>query len=240
MPKAMRYLPSEKDRLSIFERSGILETNVSLFGKAIMTLLAGTADSGKERGRPRAFDPELALDNAMLVFRQRGFHAASIADLTTAMNLTAGSLYKAFKDKRTLFLQVFDRYIALRHAELQSRLAQCANGRARVAELLRFYLDSAFDFEGRRGCLVVGSATELQVLDEELSERVRQAVMRNKARLISMLEEGQRDGSVSSAIHAETAAGLILCITFGIRVVGKIEDIAERENTVSLALKMLD
>ncbi|KAA5985166.1 helix-turn-helix transcriptional regulator [Pantoea sp. M_5] len=57
----------------------------------------------KDRGRPRAFDTDAALDSAMLVFRQRGYHATSIGDLGQAMQLTTGSIYKAFTDKQTLF-----------------------------------------------------------------------------------------------------------------------------------------
>lgn len=194
----------------------------------------------KARGRPREFDTDQALDRAMLVFRQKGFHAASIADLSEAMQLTAGSIYKAFKDKRTLFLQVFERYASLRNAQLRQRLASFATGRERLAELLRFYLDSARAVEGRRGCLVVGSAVELQVLDEELSTLVRDAVTRNKGLLISLLQQGQQDGSVAASLCIETAAELILCIAFGMRVVGKVEDLTHREETLRLAMKILD
>ena len=194
----------------------------------------------KERGRPREFDTDLALDNAMLVFREKGFHAASIAELGEAMNLTAGSIYKAFKDKRTLFLQVFERYTSLRNSALRERLALFTTGREKLAELLRFYLESAQDVEGRRGCLVVGSATELLVLDEALSALVRQAVMRNKSLLTSLLFQGQQDGSVSSSLAVETAAELILCLIFGMRIVGKMQNISDREATITLAMKLVD
>lgn len=194
----------------------------------------------KERGRPRAFDTDLALDNAMLVFRQKGFHAASIADLSEAMNLTAGSIYKAFKDKRTLFLQVFERYTSLRNATLQQRLEKLPTARERLADLLRFYLESAHDVEGRRGCLVVGSATELQVLDPALADLVQQAVMRNKSALLSLLTQAQQEGSVSPALELETVAEVMLCLTFGMRVVGKTQNLTNREAIVTLAMKLLD
>ncbi|WP_428944781.1 TetR/AcrR family transcriptional regulator [Pantoea sp. FN060301] len=194
----------------------------------------------RERGRPREFDMELALDMAMIVFRQKGFHASSIADLGEAMGLTAGSIYKAFQDKRTLFLRVFERYTALRHAELKQRLEPFPTGREQLAELLRFYIDSASTLEGRRGCLVVGSMNELRILDPDVSELVLQAVMRNKQNLISLLRLGQDDGSVSASLNVETAAGVLLCLVFGMRVVGKVEDVTEKEETIRLALKLLD
>jgi hypothetical protein len=37
------------------------------------------------RGRPREFDIEQALDHAMIVFRQKGYHAASLSELGEAM-----------------------------------------------------------------------------------------------------------------------------------------------------------
>ncbi|WP_312061614.1 TetR/AcrR family transcriptional regulator [Pantoea septica] len=194
----------------------------------------------RERGRPRAFDTDTALDNAMIVFRQKGFHASSVADLSEAMNLTAGSIYKAFKDKRTLFLRVFERYISVRGTDLRARLQQYPTGRARIAELLQFYLDSAREIEGRRGCLVVGSTVELQSLDEELSELVRQAVLRNRHFLIALVREGQEDGSISASLDAETAAGLLLCVAFGMRVVGKVQDVTNGAETINMLLGILD
>ncbi|SUE06858.1 Bacterial regulatory proteins, tetR family [Pantoea agglomerans] len=59
-------------------------------------VLAMNDNRYKERGRPRAFDTDAALDSAMLVFRQKGYHATSIGDLGQAMQLTTGSIYKAF------------------------------------------------------------------------------------------------------------------------------------------------
>lgn len=96
----------------------------------------------RERGRPREFDTGLALDNAMTVFREKGFHAASVSDLSRAMNLTAGSIYKAFTDKRTLFLNVFERYTSLRNAQLRQQIERVTTGRERIAQVLRFYLNN--------------------------------------------------------------------------------------------------
>jgi TetR/AcrR family transcriptional regulator, transcriptional repressor for nem operon len=205
-----------------------------------MTTPRTSAAPVRERGRPRAFDTDKALDNAMIVFRQKGFHASSVADLSEAMNLTAGSIYKAFKDKRTLFLRVFERYISVRNADLRARLQQHATGRARIAELLQFYLDSAREIEGRRGCLVVGSTVELQSLDDELSELVRQAVLRNRHFLMSLIREGQQDGSISAALDVDTAAGLLLCVAFGMRVVGKVQDVTNGAETINMVLGILD
>jgi AcrR family transcriptional regulator len=194
----------------------------------------------RERGRPREFDTDLALDNAMTVFREKGFHAASVSDLSQAMNLTAGSIYKAFTDKRTLFLNVFERYTSLRNAQLRQQIEGLTTGRELIAEVLRFYLKSSHEIEGRRGCLVVAGTVELLTFDNEVAALVRQAITRNKAFLTSLIEQGQHDGSVSATLDPDAASMLMLYIVLGMRVAGKVENNPDGDSTLELALKILD
>src|ERR1700744_6602744 len=61
-------------------------------------------------GRPREFDLDDAVRDALEVFRQRGYHGASMVDLLEGTKLSRGSLYKAFPAKRALFFAAFDLY----------------------------------------------------------------------------------------------------------------------------------
>ena len=194
----------------------------------------------RERGRPREFDIDAALDLAMPVFREKGYHGATISDLTEAMQLTAGSVYKAFHDKRGLFLQVFVRYISLRNKTLRERLARQPDGRASLAEWLRFYLESASNLEGRRGCLIVGSAVELQQLDAELSELVHEALGRNQQSILQLIEQGQQDGSVNSSHDAKALSSMLLCLVLGMRVAGKAGDLPAGEKLIATVLTLLE
>ena len=62
------------------------------------------------RGRPRAFEPETALAQAMDVFWRDGFAATSLDDVSAATGLNRPSLYGAFGDKRALYLQAYGQY----------------------------------------------------------------------------------------------------------------------------------
>ena len=194
----------------------------------------------KERGRPRTFQTDAALDKAMQVFREKGYHATSIGDLSRAMHLTTGSIYKAFTDKRSLFAEVFARYLSLRNAALSDRLARCNTGRERLTALLQFYVESVREVEGERGCLVAGSAVELQTLDEELAEAVSRAVMRNQRKLAQLIVQGQQDGSINAGLNVEAAASLMLCIVLGMRIAGKVAATRPDESVIPLALKIVD
>ena len=173
------------------------------------------------RGRPREFDIEEALDKAIFVFREKGYHATSISNLANAMDLAPGSIYKAFNDKRAVFLAALDRYITTRHRELKQRLGTKNSGRDRVRELLDFYVESSSGIEGRRGCLIVGSAVEISIFDKEIIDYISLALKRIETLLVDLIQQGQIDGSISSHVDRVVTSRLLVCVLQGMRVVGK-------------------
>src|SRR6218665_1893605 len=142
-------------------------------------------------GRPREFEIDEALDKAIIVFSERGYHAASISELKEAMGLAAGSLYKAFRDKKAIFLASFDRYKQVRNAVLEQELSAGLNGRDKVFRMLHFYADASHGENGRRGCLVIGTAIELAVYDADAAERVKRSMSRTEALFVSLIQQGQ-------------------------------------------------
>ncbi len=191
-------------------------------------------------GRPREFNMDQVLDQAILTFRSRGYTATSIGDLSRATGLTAGSLYKAFADKHALFAAAFDRYTLLRNNALRERLGKVNSGRERLREILLFYAEASHDIEGRRGCMVVGGAVELNTYDRALADGVARALQRNEAQLAELIGQGKADGSITADIDVDTAARLVLCILLGMRVAGKTGRTREEmAGLVELALKVV-
>src|ERR1700726_4276077 len=64
----------------------------------------------KRRGRPRAYEPDVALGKALGLFRKEGFAATSLDDLSAATGMNRPSLYGAFGDKRELYIKSYQRY----------------------------------------------------------------------------------------------------------------------------------
>jgi tetracycline repressor-like protein len=108
---AVRVRDARSDRLQRRRMSGgekipimkpLMQGMGSPYINSWMANRAFSFAASPSRGRPREFDIDAALDKSVLVFRERGYHATSIADLTGAMELASGSVYKAFKDKAQL------------------------------------------------------------------------------------------------------------------------------------------
>src|SRR3954453_9055908 len=64
----------------------------------------------KRRGRPRDYQPEVALGKALDLFRKDGFAATSLDDLSAATGMNRPSLYGAFGDKRERYIKAFAPY----------------------------------------------------------------------------------------------------------------------------------
>lgn len=193
-------------------------------------------------GRPREFDMEKALDAALIVFSERGYQATSISDLTEATGLTAGSIYKAFNDKRGLFLAAFNRYWSVRNAMIMQRIAPLTTGREKIRAVLAHYAEHSHGTEGKRGCLVVGGANDLALLDTEAAQRVSDVFDANLQRLKGQIVAAQADGSLRADLDADIAARSLLCLTMGMRVVGKTGQTTEEDMqaVADTAMKMLD
>ncbi|QGZ65255.1 TetR/AcrR family transcriptional regulator [Paraburkholderia acidisoli] len=161
------------------------------------------------------------VEGAVRVFRERGYHATSLGDLSEATGLTAGSLYKAFGDKRGIFLAAFDHYVNARHVQLRRLIDAQPNARAKIHVILRSYAELSHGSEGRRGCLVVSSATALATLDDEMSARVEAAMRRTETLLRQLLDEGQKDGSVAAGVNAAAMARCLMALLQGFRLIGK-------------------
>ncbi len=88
------------------------------------------------RGRPKNFDPLVALEQIAGVFWEKGYAGASVEDLTLAANIKRPSLYASFGDKRTSFLAA----LGLHRGRLQARLSEFEN-----APYIRSALSDLFD-----------------------------------------------------------------------------------------------
>lgn len=175
----------------------------------------------RDRGRPREFDIDSILDKVIICFRTHGYNGVSIADLSDAIGLSAGSIYKAFHSKHELFCRALDRYMQIRGEKISDIVKSSETGKEKLHRILKFYADSSYSLEGLQGCLVIVGAVELASVDPSISEKVAIAMSRNEDRLEQLILEGQRDQSIPTRINASATARTLLAMVQGMRVLGK-------------------
>src|SRR5687768_8035793 len=127
----------------------------------------------KRRGRPRAYQPEVALGKALDLFRQDGFAATSLDDLSAATGMNRPSLYGAFGDKRELFIKSYQRYRADARAAMIDIFRDELPIRERLTRIFAVALDIYLSGEvGPRGCFTVMTAASEAVADPEIRAMV--------------------------------------------------------------------
>ncbi|UJW75698.1 TetR/AcrR family transcriptional regulator [Rhizobium sp. SL42] len=180
-----------------------------------------TRSPARPPGRPREFDMNDALDAAIRIFSEKGYHGTSISELKSAMGLTAGSIYKAFRDKRDVFIAAYDRYKQVRADLLDEALDTAGNGREKLSRVVGFYAMAACGETGRRGCLAIGAAVELTLSDPQIAERVSLHNGRLVERIEAFIREGQADGSIRPELAPAPTALALFSYLQGIRIAGK-------------------
>jgi AcrR family transcriptional regulator len=170
-------------------------------------------------GRPRAFDPDTALERAMHIFWAKGYEGASLSDLTRAMRINRPSLYAAFGNKEELFRKVLDRYVdgplayfgkALAAPKARDVIEQIFFGAARMAGDPRF----------PSGCLMVQGA--LAVGNAAGSVRKEAAGRRagSQVALRRRLQRAKREGDLPKNADPAELARYVMTVLQGMAVQG--------------------
>jgi AcrR family transcriptional regulator len=80
------------------------------------------------------------LGAAAQIFREKGFHAASMQDIAEAVNLQKASLYYHVSSKQEILLALLDRALDLLIERMQLVLAQPLSPDEKVRQAMRYWL----------------------------------------------------------------------------------------------------
>lgn len=173
--------------------------------------------------RPREFDRDKAVQQAMELFWRQGYEAASVQALGAAMNLNPGSLYNAFTDKHTLFLEALGCYQEREYRLACELFAGPETGRTAIARFFTLVVEQDSTDPSHKGCLMVNSAAELADRDPEVRARVAASRNQMAALFRDAILQAQRAGEIAADRDSDTLAAFLVNSLFGLRLTAKVQ-----------------
>jgi TetR/AcrR family transcriptional regulator, copper-responsive repressor len=163
----------------------------------------------KRRGRPRAYQPEIALGKALDLFRKDGFAATSLDDLSAATGMNRPSLYGAFGDKRELYIKSYQRYRADARAGMIDIFREQLPIRKRLERIYAAALDIYLSGEaGPRGCFTVMTAASEAVADPDIRKLVLEGFFELDRAFAACFRLAKENGELPDSTDPEVLAQL--------------------------------
>jgi TetR/AcrR family transcriptional regulator, copper-responsive repressor len=161
----------------------------------------------KRRGRPRAYDPDIAIGQVVEAFWSAGYAGTSLDEISAATGMNRPSLYAAFGDKRGLYLKALQHYWRRGGAAMREALA----GDGPLDEVLMKVYAAALDvyFSGAglpRGCFAIGTATAEAVDEPEIRAAFAAGLTRLDGRFEARIRLAQERGELAAGADPATLA----------------------------------
>jgi TetR/AcrR family transcriptional regulator, copper-responsive repressor len=165
-------------------------------------------------GRPRAYDPGVALQRAVETFWKHGYSATSLDQLSDAMDMNRPSLYAAFGDKHALYLRTMELYTQ----NSQTAIANALDPDIPLATVLRTFYEGAISWylpkdDVARGCYLICTATSEAAMDKDVRSALLASLRGIDDAIRKRFRHAAATGEIDSSAdveHLTTVAGAVL------------------------------
>jgi AcrR family transcriptional regulator len=168
-------------------------------------------------GRPREFDAETALDQAMEVFWRHGYEGATIAQLTEAMGINPPSLYACFGNKEGLLKAALDRYTKLRRVWMDEVVA-APTAREVAERMLTGIADRQTDPANPPGCLLVQGGIACGTGSESVPFELATRRAQNEDQLRDRFVRAKAEGDLKPTSDPAALARYVSAVSVGMGV----------------------
>jgi len=160
--------------------------------------------------RPKEFVPDEVLLKAIQVFWSKGFAATSMEDLVQAMGINRASLYNAFGNKHSLYMQALTAYSEKVLLPPLRAFTESGNMLASLAK-----------FQEEGGCFLLGCMSELSSADPEVADFTAQSMNSMRQMILQGVERERVAGLWPGVQDSTEAASLVLTCLVGMRMLSK-------------------
>lgn len=198
-------------------------------------------ESRMARGRPREFDREQALREALKLFWEQGYMQTTMIQLCKAMGIKSPSLYCAFGSKAALFLEALKYY---KESYWRKAFKAFINSPELYAGTKELFIETAKILllpDAPCGCLTVFSALTLPANEEKILSAITSIRKETKKMFRERLMRAIQCGEIAPDSNVPAIAGALTNFFEGLTLQARDKDLclAELTEIALMALHLL-
>lgn len=156
--------------------------------------------------RSAPYDREIALDAAMALFWEKGFHATSLKDLESRLTMKPGSIYAAFTSKENLYLLALERYFTKSRAQFRDQVARAATPLDAMADHFRSYARLAQNDLSRQACMLTKTLVDTRTTDPKIATTTRDYLTAMQNEFAATFVAAQNAGELADSADPDRLA----------------------------------
>jgi TetR/AcrR family transcriptional regulator, transcriptional repressor for nem operon len=172
-------------------------------------------------GRPKIFDEQEALNDATILFWEKGYNATSTDELIRAMGLQRGSFYHTFGSKKDLFINAFMQYERTSFDELRRQLSASKKPMDVIKSIFYTLANCSLE-EHNKGCFAGNTITALSNIDAELTEIANNHLKNMENIFFEQIKASQISGELTTKTDARLLSMSLINLWNGINITRKI------------------
>lgn len=165
-------------------------------------------------GKP-AETRQIIIEKSAILFNKKGYVGTTLQDLTSATQLTKGSIYGNFDNKNEVALEAFKYNFQQLGNRISAYVGKEKGAVNQLFALTRFYRQDFDLMTYLGGCPLMNAATDSDDTNETLRREVAKAFESVIGIITGIIDRGQQEKVISGAAMASTYGALFFALLEG-------------------------
>jgi AcrR family transcriptional regulator len=155
------------------------------------------------------------------IFNKKGFMGTSLTDLTTATNLTKGSIYGNYKNKEEVAIAAFNHNYQNLIKRFAPKLSAEKSAKGKLLAFLNTYEEAFPDIMQQGGCPIANNAVDADDTNNNLNDLSVKAFNDWNKKISAIISQGKSTYEIQNTIDANFYADLFIVTIEGGLLISK-------------------
>lgn len=194
----------------------------------------------KERGRPKQYNADLALQAAGSVFWAKGYNGTSLDDLADAMEMNRPSIYRAFGDKKEIYRLALAQFAMQMEAAFNQTILHEKDFRKGLKGFYKKALEIYSTNGVALGCMVWCTAPAAAIDHPDVQSDLLNAIKQVDKQILKQVEQAIVQGQLQEGIDAKSLAKILQALLHSISIRARAgESMLSLRKFIDSAVQML-